>query len=153
MGVGIWASAQPLERFTKPIDFCGEPAFLFHRTHRLCRFIQAFAQANMMKRLTCEKGSPWMPIQDVAKLPGLCKDRFARATQLNDLYALALVEVYDSPTNAGRRGLWEYENVKVSNLGLEAVNILKHEGNDGLIVIYGALRQRCLPFTNPTGWP
>ena len=143
MGITIWSTGSFADAFNKPIDYFGEEAFLFHRTHRLCRFVKALACANMWNRLSDEDASEWLPSVEVFKLPGLHRDKFHRAVQLRDLENLGLIDCYYEHRP---RGLWESEFIKISNVGLEAVKILKTD-SIGLLVIHSGSRARCIATT------
>lgn len=151
MGMSSVFSGEPTtSRINRPFDYFGENAFLFHKSHRLCRFLIEFAQANMLKRLSCEDGSVWMDLVDVGRLPGMCRDQFDRAVQFADLEALKLIERPQFRTGSG--GLWNHGDVKISNIGLEAVRILKMEKYEGVMVVYSGGRPRALPATVDVFW-
>jgi hypothetical protein len=145
MGLAAWWLTGRRPEWNKPIEHYGEDAFLFHKSNRLCRFLIALGQANMMKRLSDENGQVWLSSNEVFGLSGVCRDRFDRAVQLNDLEAMGLIECHFERLHSGR-GLWENQFVKISDLGLEAVNTLK-TGVEGVIVIWSGSRTRCLPAT------
>lgn len=135
----------PSERRT---TYGGEDCFILPAQHRLCRFMLELATANTLKRLSCPDGSVWMKCNEVAKLPGMKRDKFDRSAQFSGLYYMGLIECNSALDYA--KGLWDTQQIRISDKGLDAVKLLK-AGEPGLIIFLSSSRTRAATLIDVLG--
>jgi hypothetical protein len=121
------------------IDFMGEAAVRWSRFDRHVRFLQALAQANMMRRLSSEDGQGWIRGQELTALPGLKSDKFDRAAQLRAMSALGLIK--PNPHDTGMTSsFWLNVGFQIGDVGLEIIQLVKDGAQYVLITESGHTR-------------